>query len=164
MFQFAGIRSRFGLTLHLIKFNISKPDLRTFSNSAKLYSSSDVKQLDYNNLKPDNSSIIHYERRNMPEEMENPYVKEKELCVLCKHKITPDFKNTRLLSQFVSRFTGRLYGRHITGLCKAQHERLEKEIKKSINSGLFPAYFKDPRYAHDPMLYDPDNPFRPHRH
>lgn len=67
--------------------------------------------------------------------MENPYSKEKQVCILCKQKITPDYKNVRLLSQFVSRFTGRVYGRHITGLCKAQQERLEEEIKKSHDAG-----------------------------
>lgn len=67
--------------------------------------------------------------------MENPFKNEKRLCILCKHKIVPDYRNIRLLSQFVSRFTGRVYTRHITGLCKMQQERLENEIKKSHKAG-----------------------------
>lgn len=67
--------------------------------------------------------------------MENPYVKEKVRCLLCKYEIQPDYKNVRLLSQFVSRFTGKIYGRHITGLCKKQQDNVECEIKKAIKAG-----------------------------
>jgi len=49
--------------------------------------------------------------------------------------IVPDYKNTRMLSQFISRFTGRIYGRHITGLCRHKQEHVEKEIKKSREAG-----------------------------
>lgn len=65
----------------------------------------------------------------------NPYEKEKRLCILCKMNIVPDYKNTRMLSQFISRFTGRIYGRHITGLCRHKQELVEKEIKKSREAG-----------------------------
>lgn len=50
-----------------------------------------------------------------PVDMTNPFKKEKIECLLCKHKIEPDYKNTRLLAQFQSPYTGRIYGRHITG-------------------------------------------------
>ncbi|VVC43087.1 Ribosomal protein S18 [Cinara cedri] len=92
----------------------------------------------------------------------NPYQKEKQTCILCKMNIVPDYKNTRLLSQFISRFTGRIYGRHITGLCRHKQEHVEKEIKKSREAGLLPFYFRNPEFSHDPKLFDPDNPFRPH--
>lgn len=46
-----------------------------------------------------------------------------------------DYKNTRLLSQFISRFTGRVYGRHITGLCRHKQDEVEKEIKKAREAG-----------------------------
>lgn len=67
--------------------------------------------------------------------MENPFQHSKRQCVLCKHNITPDYKNIKLLSQFVSSHTGRVYGRHITGLCRDQQERVEKEIVKSRAAG-----------------------------
>ncbi|XP_026809882.1 28S ribosomal protein S18c, mitochondrial [Rhopalosiphum maidis] len=92
----------------------------------------------------------------------NPYEKEKRSCILCKMNIVPDYKNTRMLSQFISRFTGRIYGRHITGLCRHKQEHVEKEIKKSREAGLMPFYFRNPEFSHDPKLFDPDNPFRPH--
>lgn len=49
--------------------------------------------------------------------------------------ITPDYKNIRLLSQFISPYTGRIYGRHITRLCKHKQELVEKEISKAHDSG-----------------------------
>lgn len=58
-------------------------------------------------------------------------------CILCKFKIEPDYKNVRLLSQFQSRHTGRVYGKHITGLCSYKQTQVEQEIIKAQNSGLF---------------------------
>ena len=44
------------------------------------------------------------------------------MCVLCprqyQESIVPDYKNPKLLSQFVSPHTGNVYQSHITGLCK----------------------------------------------
>lgn len=67
--------------------------------------------------------------------MENPFTVTKRKCILCQHGITPDYKNVKLLSQFISPHTGRVYGRHITGLCKDQQDRLENEISKSRFAG-----------------------------
>ena len=43
------------------------------------------------------------------------------MCVLCprqfKENIMPNYKNPKLLSQFVSPHTGHVYQAHITGLC-----------------------------------------------
>lgn len=72
--------------------------------------------------------------------MDNPFEKERKICLLCKHNIEPDYKNVRMLSQFQSRFTGRIYGRHITGLCKHKQERVEQEIHKAQHAGLFVHY------------------------
>jgi len=69
--------------------------------------------------------------------MENVYVKEKRQCILCRLNIEPDYKNVRFLSQFQSRHTGRIYGRHITGLCKHKQIRVEQEILKAQNAGLY---------------------------
>lgn len=77
--------------------------------------------------------------------------------------ITPNYKNVKLLSQFQSPYTGRIYGRHITGLCKHKQEQVELEIIKSQNAGLMGYYNKDPDFLRDPKLFDPENPFRPHR-
>ncbi|CAD6240787.1 GSCOCG00008916001-RA-CDS [Cotesia congregata] len=102
---------------------------------------------------------------DLPIKMEaNPFEKEKKQCVLCRLNVTPDWKNVRLLSQFQSAYTGRIYGRHITGLCKHKQELVEREILKAQNSGFMPFYMKEPNYLHDPMLFDPDHPFRPHKY
>jgi len=69
--------------------------------------------------------------------MENVYVKEKRQCILCKLNIEPDYKNVRFLSQFQSRYTGRIYERHITGLCKHKQTRVEEEIRKAQHAGSY---------------------------
>ncbi|CAG9569105.1 unnamed protein product [Danaus chrysippus] len=103
------------------------------------------------------------ENDDAPVEMENPYKKERKQCILCKLNIKPDYKNYRLLSQFQSPYTGRIYGRHITGLCKAKQALVESEITKAQNSGYMPYYYKDKAFLKDPKLFDPENPIRFHR-
>ncbi|KFB53239.1 AGAP008773-PA-like protein [Anopheles sinensis] len=94
---------------------------------------------------------------------ENPFAKQKVQCVLCKHDINPDYKNVQLLSQFQSPYTGRVYGRHITGLCKNRHEQVEREIIKAQNAGLMPTYHKAVDFLNDPKLFDPEKAVRPHK-
>ncbi|KAL4706940.1 hypothetical protein ACJJTC_005209 [Scirpophaga incertulas] len=103
------------------------------------------------------------EHNDDPVEIENPYKKETKLCILCKLNITPDYKNYRLLSQFQSPYTGRIYGRHITGLCAKKQEQVETEITKAQNCAFMPYYYKDKAFLKDPKLFDPENPVRPHR-
>lgn len=98
-----------------------------------------------------------------PIEMENPYKKEQRLCILCRLNITPDYKNARLLSQFQSPYTGRVYSRHITGLCKTKQAQVEAEIVKAQNCAYMPYYYKDKVFLKDPKLFDPENPIRRHR-
>ncbi|KAG5893285.1 hypothetical protein JTB14_014298 [Gonioctena quinquepunctata] len=101
---------------------------------------------------------------DIPEfDMENPYEKERVECVLCKHNIQVDYKNVRLLSQFQSPYTGRIYGKHITGLCSEQQEKVEKEIVKAQSAGLMAYYLKEPVFLQDPELFDVEKPLRPHR-
>lgn len=95
--------------------------------------------------------------------MENPYEKEKTCCILCKNNIIPDYKNVKLLSQFQSPYTGRIYGKHITGLCSQQQKLVEAEIVKAQTSGLMAVYLKEPCYLGDPKLFNPEKPLRPHR-
>ncbi|XP_050073306.1 28S ribosomal protein S18c, mitochondrial [Anopheles maculipalpis] len=102
---------------------------------------------------------------NAPIELkENPFAKDKVQCVLCKHGISPDYKNVQLLSQFQSPYTGRVYGRHITGLCKDRHEQVEREIIKAQNAGLMPTYHKAVEFLNDPKLFDPEKAIRPHKY
>lgn len=97
-----------------------------------------------------------------PVSMKDPYKRDERVCLLCSLNITPDYKNARLLSQFQSSYTGKIYGRHITGLCKTKQTLVEAAIKKAQASGFMPLYFKSPEFLADPKLYDPDRPIRPH--
>ncbi|XP_044284861.1 28S ribosomal protein S18c, mitochondrial isoform X3 [Varanus komodoensis] len=51
-------------------------------------------------------------KTDMPVPMENPYKEPPKRCILCG--ITVDYKNIQLLSQFISPYTGRIFGMHIT--------------------------------------------------
>uniref|UniRef100_A0A182MQG5 28S ribosomal protein S18c, mitochondrial n=1 Tax=Anopheles culicifacies TaxID=139723 RepID=A0A182MQG5_9DIPT len=95
---------------------------------------------------------------------DNPFAKEKVQCILCKHGINPDYKNVQLLSQFQSPYTGRVYGRHITGLCKNRHAQVEREIIKAQNAGFMPTYHKAVEFLNDPKLFDPEKAVRPHKY
>ncbi|KAL3193159.1 hypothetical protein MRX96_058647 [Rhipicephalus microplus] len=69
---------------------------------------------------------------DMPDfNMENPFKKEPRQCILCKHSVQVDYKNVKLLSQFVSPYTGKIYEKHITGLCQKQQESVRREIMKA---------------------------------
>lgn len=96
--------------------------------------------------------------------MKNPFEKEQIKCVLCEMDISPDYKNVRLLSQFQSPYTGRIYGSHITGLCKPKQAQVEKEIQKAQSAGLMPAYHKSVEFLNDPKLFDSERPLRPHKY
>ena len=69
--------------------------------------------------------------------MKNPYDREKIQCVICRYKIKLDYKNVGLLSQFVSSYSGKPYERHITRLCRKQHEILQRQIDMSVDAGKF---------------------------
>ncbi|KAM4673152.1 small ribosomal subunit protein bS18m isoform 2-T2 [Amazona ochrocephala] len=69
------------------------------------------------------------EQSDQPIQMENPYKEPPNRCVLCG--INVDYKNVQLLSQFVSPHTGRIYGRHITGLCNKKQKEITKAIKRA---------------------------------
>ncbi|KAI1727585.1 ribosomal protein s18 domain-containing protein [Ditylenchus destructor] len=92
----------------------------------------------------------------------NPFEKDARQCVLCRHKVKLDYKNSRLLQQFVSNFSGRVYERHLSGLCEAQHQKVCRIIALSRKAGYMPILVKDPKYMRDPRLFDPMKPLKPH--
>lgn len=102
--------------------------------------------------------------QNNPMEIDNPFQKEKKQCILCSMAINPNYKNVRLLSQFQSSYTGRIYGRHITGLCQAKQKLVETEIIKSQAAGHMGTYLKSVEFLNDPRLFDPERPLRPHKY
>ncbi|QQP41253.1 28S ribosomal protein S18c_ mitochondriallike, partial [Caligus rogercresseyi] len=68
-----------------------------------------------------------------------PYEFESAMCILCPRRydipIRPDYKNPKLLAQFVSPHTGLVYKPHITGLCQSMQEELEIEVKRAQDLG-----------------------------
>uniref|UniRef100_A0A8V5G5B3 Small ribosomal subunit protein bS18m n=1 Tax=Melopsittacus undulatus TaxID=13146 RepID=A0A8V5G5B3_MELUD len=89
-------------------------------------------------------------RQGGPIQMENPYKEPPKRCVLCG--INVDYKNVQLLSQFVSPHTGRIYGRHITGLCNKKQKEITKAIKRAQVIGFMPVMFKNPAFLTDPKI------------
>lgn len=87
-------------------------------------------------------------------EIPDPFSKDYKRCFLCRFSIEIDHKNVRLLSQFVSPFTGRIYGRAITGLCIPMQKHVARSIKRSRLTGYMPVILKDPKYLRDPQPYD----------
>ncbi|XP_069557075.1 small ribosomal subunit protein bS18m isoform X1 [Brachyistius frenatus] len=82
--------------------------------------------------------------------MENPYKQEQKGCMLCN--VTVNYKNIQLLSQFVSPYTGRIYGRHITGLCGRKQKEVSKAIKKAHSMGFMSVTHKHPNFMKDPNI------------
>merc|ERR1711973_52027 len=79
-----------------------------------------------------------------------------ECCVLCPHRnpgIEIDYKNVRLLSQFVSPHTGMIHSRRITKLCPRKQKEINKAIERSRKVGLMPATMKYMDFHGDPQLY-----------
>ncbi|MBN3283242.1 RT18C protein, partial [Polyodon spathula] len=107
-------------------------------------------------LWPRSLSIQQYENpagnNDMPIKMENPYKEPPKRCILCG--VTVDYKNIQLLSQFVSPHTGRIYGRHITGLCGKKQKEVSKAIKRAHHMGFMPVTMKEPAFLKDPNVCD----------
>uniref|UniRef100_A0A0K0EI04 Ribosomal protein S18 n=1 Tax=Strongyloides stercoralis TaxID=6248 RepID=A0A0K0EI04_STRER len=122
------------------------------STSQKIFASSKVPENQINEDLEDECIVLD----------KNPYEKEKKKCILCKHNIELDYKNSRLLQQFVSSFSGRVYDKNITGLCDYQHKKLIDMITISRKAGYMPIFVKDPKYLRDPKLFNPLKPIRSH--
>ncbi|ELT87032.1 hypothetical protein CAPTEDRAFT_164978 [Capitella teleta] len=92
----------------------------------------------------------------MPDQlMSNPFVKPAKKCLLCDLNVDLDYKNAKLLSQFISPHTGQIYGRGVTGLCLYMQKRVALNIKRSRNFGYMSYMAKNPKYLKDPKLFDP---------
>ncbi|KAJ7987105.1 hypothetical protein DPEC_G00335300 [Dallia pectoralis] len=98
------------------------------------------------------SASVVQNNDDIPLQMENPYKQPQKGCILCK--IPVDFKNVQLLSQFISPQTGRIYGRHITGLCAKKQREISKAVKKAHSMGFMSVTHKDPHFMKDPNICD----------
>ncbi|XP_041056982.1 28S ribosomal protein S18c, mitochondrial [Carcharodon carcharias] len=89
---------------------------------------------------------------DMPIKLENPYKEPPKKCILCG--VSVDYKNVQLLSQFISPYTGRIFGRHITGLCGKKQREISRAIKKSQQMGFMSVTLKNPAFLKDPNICD----------
>jgi small subunit ribosomal protein S18 len=97
-------------------------------------------------------------------DMADPYEKEPKTCVLCPRRyavpVIPNYKNPKLLSQFVSLHTGKMYETHITGLCEYMQGVVSKEVDRSRAAGFMSSKIKSPHYLQDPALFNPTRPVK----
>ncbi|XP_044189125.1 28S ribosomal protein S18c, mitochondrial-like [Thunnus albacares] len=96
------------------------------------------------------SSNVEQQKDDMLVKIENPYKEPQKGCILCS--VTVDFKSIQLLSQFISPHTGRIYGRHITGLCGRKQKEVSKAIKKAQSMGFMSVTHKHPQFMKDPNI------------
>ncbi|XP_059905686.1 28S ribosomal protein S18c, mitochondrial [Gadus macrocephalus] len=96
------------------------------------------------------SANVTPKKDDMPIQMENPFKEPQKGCILCN--TTVDYKNIQLLSQFISPHTGRIYGRHLTGLCGKKQKQVSKAIKKSHAMGFMSVTHKHPQFMKDPNI------------
>ncbi|XP_022623127.1 28S ribosomal protein S18c, mitochondrial [Seriola dumerili] len=96
------------------------------------------------------TSHVVQQRDDTLVKMENPYKEPEKGCVLCNVKV--DYKNVQLLSQFISPHTGRIYGRHITGLCGRKQKEVSKAVKKAHSMGFMSVTHKHPQLMRDPNV------------
>ncbi|XP_041915113.1 28S ribosomal protein S18c, mitochondrial isoform X1 [Alosa sapidissima] len=94
------------------------------------------------------------DHKDMPIKIENPFKEPQKGCILCSNEIKVDYKNIQLLSQFISPHTGRIYGRHITGLCGRRQKEISKAIKRAHAMGFMSVTLKDPQFMKDPNICD----------
>ncbi|XP_066501984.1 28S ribosomal protein S18c, mitochondrial [Hoplias malabaricus] len=87
---------------------------------------------------------------DMPIKMDNPFKQPQKGCILCN--VPVDYKNVQLLSQFISPHTGRIYGRHITGLCGQKQREVTKAIKRAQSMGFMSVTLKNPQLMKDPNI------------
>jgi len=97
-------------------------------------------------------------------EVADPYAREPVMCILCPRRyavpIEPDYKNPKLLAQFVSPHTGYTYAKHITGLCDHMQQKVEKEVIKAQRTGFMATKIKEAIYLKDHALFDSTRPKR----
>ena len=84
----------------------------------------------------------------------DPFKSSIRKCIFCMANIPIDYKNTQLLSQFVSPQTGILYSQQVTGLCAHKYDEVAKAVTKSKRLGLMPYFHKESSYVTDPKLFD----------
>lgn len=79
------------------------------------------------------------------------YIVSGNPCPICRDKIKIEYKDTNLLTQFISPHSGEILSPSLTGLCRLQQKRMEAAIEKARDYGLIPVTV--PRYKIDKYFY-----------
>lgn len=90
-----------------------------------------------------------------PKPIKDPYLPAPKKCIFCENNLKIDFRNTKLLSQFISAQTGFIFNQRTTGLCYFKQIELEKAIWKARRFHLMPYKWKETIYLDDPKLFSP---------
>lgn len=104
---------------------------------------------------------------DLPQDIEDPYASKPSMCILCPRRYapgqapTPSYLNPKLLSQFTSPHTGKIYDPHITGLCSDMHEKVKKEVLRSQDAGFMSTKVRCIDYLQDPQLFNSSKPVKP---
>ncbi|CAF1560829.1 unnamed protein product, partial [Adineta ricciae] len=106
----------------------------------------------FNRKEPDVKYDLDDDR---PKQMNDPYLPPPHKCIFCEHNLKIDFRNTELLSQFISPQTGFVFNQRTTGLCYFKQVELEKAILKARRFHLMPYKWKETVYLDDPRLFNP---------
>lgn len=86
----------------------------------------------------------------------HPYGSKQKKCIICEYDVHLDYKNVRLLSQFVSNHTGMIYHRGITGLCIPMQKHIASLVKTSRAFGFMPYSNKIMEFQADPDIRQKD--------
>ena len=104
------------------------------------------------------------QQQQQQQQRKDPYFKEPASCVLCPRRyrdpVPVDYKNPKLLAQFVSPHTGLMYKSHITGLCAEMQQKVEREVIKAQRYGFLATKMKELQYIKDPPLFNPGKPIK----
>eukprot|EP00090_Calanus_glacialis_P031661 TRINITY_DN52645_c0_g1_i1.p1 TRINITY_DN52645_c0_g1~~TRINITY_DN52645_c0_g1_i1.p1 ORF type:complete len:202 (-),score=40.48 TRINITY_DN52645_c0_g1_i1:74-679(-) len=104
---------------------------------------------------------------DLPQDIADPYAAPPSMCILCPRKYapgqapSPSYLNPKLLSQFTSPHTGKVYDSHITGLCSSMQALVSREVLRSHDAGLMSTKVRNVEYLQDPQLFNSSRPIKP---
>ena len=113
------------------------------------------------------STVSEMSTPDLPQDIPDPYAEPPSMCILCPRKYAPghapipSYLNPKLLSQFTSPHTGRLYESHITGLCSKMQAKVEKEVLRAQGAGYLSTRVRSVEYLQDPQLFNSSKPRKP---
>jgi small subunit ribosomal protein S18 len=131
------------------QFLLGPPKRKSVTSSDK---DSQTSSSTFTKIEPD---VQYNPNDDRPKQINDPYLPSPHKCIFCVHNIKIDFRNTKLLSQFISPQTGFIFNQRTTGLCYFKQVELEKAVLKARRFNLMPYQWKETVYLDDPRLFNP---------